>query len=198
MFYRYNKRINDIRECKEQALSHAYVLNLFANPLFVFLFVPAHKTYFTFPEYFSAHIFILFIYSFPSFCLPTLTIVLTLPVALSFSLRESQTETSPPSYLYPHSVYSSCSCSSPLCLPGCLNSAFILITYSVFPFHLHSHSSAVSVICLLLSSLQDRPESVKMQFNRDAGFVLIFCSDFLRLPAEAPCTERDASFCDQP
>lgn len=38
---------------------------------------------------------------------------------------------------------------SPPCLPGCLVSAFILLTYSVCPFHLHSHSSAFTYHLLM-------------------------------------------------
>lgn len=56
---RYNKRINDIRECKEQALSHAYVHNLVTpSHTSIFIqFVPnAHRNW-VFPMYFPVLIF---------------------------------------------------------------------------------------------------------------------------------------------
>lgn len=63
--------------------------------------------------------------------------------------------------------------------PPCLISAFILITYSVFPFHLYS--SAVTVIYLLFVLLRDCPKSVRIPFNHIALYVLMHCSDFLGL-----------------
>lgn len=69
--------------------------------------------------------------------------------------------------------------------PPCLISAFILITYSVFPFHLYS--SAVTVIYLLFVLLRDCPKSVRIPFNHIALYVLMHCSDFLGLSG---CLQR--------
>lgn len=71
--------------------------------------------------------------------------------------------------------------------PPCLISAFILITYSVFPFHLYSYSSAVTVIYLLFVLLRDCPKSVRIPFNHNALYVLMHCSDFLALSG---CLQR--------
>lgn len=162
-FSRYNKRINDIRECKEQALSHAYVHSLSLIPSsHSFQFVTHRFSPFLWSvslATFSLLFIRIPLTFFP--CFPPLTSISTLPPAFSFSFGECHIKTLPSSYPHPSFFLSS----SPLFVSppaACLFSAFILITYSVFPFHLHSHSPAV--ICHLLTFVlqQDCPESVKI------------------------------------
>ena len=95
-----------------------------------------------------------------------------LPLPSSVSLGECHTDRSPPSSLYPQFSFSPVS-SSPLCLPLSLIPAFILITYSIFPFHLLSPPAPVILLffCVLW---RDCPESVKIPFNQAAG--VFWCS----------------------
>lgn len=106
MFSSYNKRINDIRECKEQALSHAYVHNLFTNPFMVFLFVH-HTQKKSFVLWFiSLPIFpvLIHLYSCSFSRFPPLTVISAQPPAFSLSLRKCHPETLPSSYLHPSFV----------------------------------------------------------------------------------------------
>lgn len=148
LFSSYNKRINDIRECKEQALSHAYVHNLFTNPFIIF---PVHHTrehfhtfwFISLPTFPVLFIYIPVLFFFPvSHLSPSFELCLQPLVFLSGNVTQQHYL---PLIFIPHS-------SPPPLSPRLSHLCFILIIYSVFPFHLHSHSSAITVICLLLSS----------------------------------------------
>ncbi len=189
MFSRYNKRINDIRECKEQALSHAYVQSFFYQSLSCINFYSSQK-YFTCYGW-TARISVLFSFSASHFwtsfqlCLQPLVCVLR-SLSQKHNLRL---------IFIPHSFFALLHPPRFVSL-RCLISAFILITYSVFPFHLHSHSSAVAVICLLLSSCRivlkvSKYHLIVMLVWFDALLWLPVC---LSLSAVARCTEKDANF----
>lgn len=125
-FSRYNKRINDIRECKEQALSHAYVHKEFSSHLFL--------TYFY--SFIFLFVFLLFV---------TLVLALLLPscVSLSGSLTQANHLLVP---FIPHSVVS-CLILPPLPPPSVshllLSSLLILSSpfiSSFFHHHCHLHT----------------------------------------------------------
>lgn len=84
---------------------------------------------------------------------------------------------------------------SPTCVSSLLLSSLLIPS---FLFHLHSHSSAVTVIYLLWSSC-----GIVLTLSKYHLIMMLVCFWCSALnpsvcpPAEAPCTERDASFSDQ-